>query len=49
MRPFYQKRKEGYIFMIITLTDPTTKNTASIDSLGAQLISMKDQNRKEYI
>lgn len=35
--------------MIITLTDPTTKNTASIDSLGAQLISMKDQNGKEYI
>ncbi len=35
--------------MIITLTDPASKNTASIDSLGAQLISLKDGKGKEYI
>lgn len=35
--------------MIITLIDQTTHTMASIDSLGAQLISMKDRSGKEYI
>ena len=33
--------------MIITICD--SKTTASIDALGAQLISMKDASGKEYI
>ena len=33
--------------MIITICD--SKTTASIDTLGAQLISMKDASGKEYI
>ena len=35
--------------MIITIHDPETNTTASIDSFGAQLISLKDPSHKEYI
>lgn len=35
--------------MIITLTDSKTNFSASIDSVGAQLISLKDTGGKEYI
>lgn len=35
--------------MIITIHDSKTNTTASIDSFGAQLISLKDNTNKEYI
>ena len=35
--------------MIITLTDQNSMTSASIDSVGAQLISLKDGSGKEYI
>ena len=35
--------------MIITISDPKAHVTASIDSAGAQLISLKDKTDKEYI
>ncbi len=35
--------------MIITISDPKAHVTASIDSVGAQLISLKDKTDKEYI
>ncbi|MCI9162448.1 MAG: aldose 1-epimerase family protein [Lachnospiraceae bacterium] len=35
--------------MIITIQDKATHTTAAIDSLGAQLISLKDSAQKEYI
>lgn len=35
--------------MIITISDPKAHVTASIDSVGAELISLKDKTDKEYI
>ncbi len=35
--------------MILTIQDKDTHTTAAIDSLGAQLISLKDGHKKEYI
>lgn len=46
---YYNEKKKGESSMIITLTDQNTRTTASIDSVGAQLISLKDASGKEYI
>ncbi|MCI9283257.1 MAG: aldose 1-epimerase family protein [Lachnospiraceae bacterium] len=35
--------------MILTIQDKTTHTVAAIDSFGAQLISLKDADKKEYI